>query len=745
MRKLSNCLAGLFVLATLFSCQSKKQDQTPTLPVALENRIIRQNKGTDCDKQPDSLRTDCAMIDFSVPKVKGTGDQSVLGKNLTAWSDKFLIHLLTWSDYNEPGKEPFTVDAAINRFHAIHDAAKGSVSSGMFKALCINNEWLNDGAYLTMSLDGYSFSGGNRALEVTALATFDAKTGKQLTWDDLVKNKSALLPIADQMVRQTRAEAFGDGFEFDKREPLALPASFGLTTEGVVFHYQSDEIYGLGGSTEFTVPFSVLGANLKVLPPAPLPADSASDATAGIYQVQGNDLIIPPFEIEVNSSAAADKTLSKRKETIIVSAMFWGYSKDPNDKARSEDGSISILNKEIELSGNQRLARFEGLKFDRKLLDKMEDPDLMLLINIYSGRKSTDDNLLEAGILEMKAGEFGNKRFVLPCKLISEPAWKNASGYPDACYALPEAGAAAGQKLSFVVDCSEKGAMQFAGRPVKNYDELMSILRPLLAGMLKKGIKAENLPGITTQGCMSGNSSTISDYYDEMKDKLTGKAKPADLGSTAPKTTTPKIVLAAKSVPVAKPARVPTVTLKQNGSMFVNNTEVADLDGLRKVLQAALLKESVIPDKLALKTVGQTGMGMRGEMNTIIAESIAGAKWVRKKNALAALNTAVGKKLGTTTQLEVVSYQTSGNFACINAKPKLADGRPVDYRQTAYAADYAAGKIIDNAVVGLLQYDKGAWKLLTYSIGVGKAPADVWAKKYGAPKGVFGGAGVKSK
>jgi hypothetical protein len=488
-------------------------------------------------------------------------------------------------------------------------------------------------------------------------------------------------------------------------------------------------------------------ATQSLVPETAPSTDTLPEALAAIYKLQGNDVIIPTFEIEVNSSAAADKTLAKKKETIIVSAMFWAYPKDPKEKAKGEEGSISVLNKEIELSGNQRLARFEGLKFDRKLLDKMDDPDVMLLINIYSGRKSTDDNLLDCGILEMKASEFGHKRFVLPCKLISEPAGKNtaASGFPDACYALPEAGADAPQKLSFLVECSEKGKISFAGRPIKNYEELMAILRPMLTKMLKEGRKAEDLPGITTKGCLMGNSSTAHDYYQELINQVTGKGKPAKMGSVDPKTTSPKKVLTAKSVPVAQPAHVPTVTLKQNGSMFVNNTEVADLDGLRKVLQDALLKESVIPDKLSLKTVGQTGMGMRGEMNTVIAESIAGAKWVRKKSALAALNTAVGKKLGTATQLEVGSYQTGGNFACISAKPKLADGRPVDYRQTTYAADYAKGKLTDNAVVGLLQYDKGAWKLLTYSIGVSKAPAEVWAKKYGAPKGVFGGAGVKSK
>ncbi|MBP6825638.1 MAG: DUF3298 domain-containing protein, partial [Saprospiraceae bacterium] len=311
MRKLSTRIAGLFVLAFLFSCHPKKQEQPIPGPILLENRIVLQNKGTDCDKQPDSQRTDCAIIDFSVPKIPGAGDGTPVGKNISAWADRFLIRLLTWPDYNEPGKGPQTLDAAIQRFRAIHDENKGSVSSGMFIASCTNSELLNDGKYLTLMLDSYSFLGGNRPLSEVVIATFDVKTGKQLTLEDLVKDPTALLPIAQAKLRKTRAQAFAEGFEFDPGEPFALPASYGLSPDGLVFHYQPEEIFHLGGATEFTVTYSELGDNLKVAAPVPLPADTASDALSGIYKVRGNDLVIPTFEIEVNNSASAGRKLAR--------------------------------------------------------------------------------------------------------------------------------------------------------------------------------------------------------------------------------------------------------------------------------------------------------------------------------------------------------------------------------------------------------------------------------------------------
>ncbi len=417
MKNFHTILAGLFMLALAISCKPNKQESLADQPVTLETRSIRQNKGTDCDKQPDTLRTDCAIVDFLVPTIQGAGAQSALSESLTAWVDKFLIHLLIYSDYPEsdPSKALTSVDDAIKRFHGIHDEAAGSVSSGQFMAACSNGVMLNDGKYLTVMLDGHSYQGGNHSLHEVAIATFDVKTGKQLTWTDLVKDKAALLPIAQAKVQEARAEVFREGFEFDKEEQFALPASYGLTSEGLVFHYQSDEIYRLGGATEFTVAYSELGTNLKVAAPAPQADDLTTTAT-DIYEVAGDSMVIPAFEIEVSNSTQANETLTKKKETIIVAAYFSG--EPASDKDRDDDGMMFITSKEIELTGNNRIARFEGLKFSKKAYDKLADKDISLLINIYSGRKSSQDNLLDCSILEMKASQFGGKRSVLDCKLI---------------------------------------------------------------------------------------------------------------------------------------------------------------------------------------------------------------------------------------------------------------------------------------------------------------------------------------
>lgn len=737
MRNFSNLVAGLFLLALAFSCQPNKQDTATGKPVTLETRTIQQNKGTDCDKQPDSLRTDCAIVDFTVPKIQGT---SALTKSVDAWVDKFLIHLLIYSDYPEsnPLKALTTVDAAIKRFHGIHDEAEGSVASGQFKAACTHGELLNDGKYLTLMLDGYSFQGGNHALTEVEIASFDIKTGKQISWADLVNDQKALLPIAQAKVQETRADAFKEGFTFDKEEPFALPTSYGLTADGLLMHYQPDEIYQLGGATEFAIPYSELGANLKATAPIAPATEEASTDASDLYEVQGDSLVFPPFEIEVLESAKAAAAMKKKKETVIV---FAGFAGDPiNPKDADEIGEMAILNKEIELTGTSRIARFEGLKFSKKQLDRLKDKDIRLLINVYSGRKSSEDNLLSCGIVDAKASNFRYHRFLVGCPLITEDPTGNTP--LTVAFALPDDGSTPAAALPLVVDCTERGEISLAGAPMKDMDELKANLKNTVAYLLKHGYKT--MPEIKTSGCMMGMQGAIRDMYEELKNELQPSKTPATT-ATAPVEKTTEVSKpkpATKPAPATKtapskpaPPTMPTVTLNEKGEITLDGIKVT-LEGLRKAMQTALLNYAVIPDEVPLKTIGQTGMGMRAEVNTEVNAAISGAKWIRKKAALAAMSISVGKKLGMAVDLELGNYQTSGYFAFVDARPKTTDGKAIDYTKTVYKDDFASGKFADRAF-GLLQYMDGKWRVLAYNIGTNTVPVDAWVKAYKAPKGLF--------
>ena len=147
--------------------------------------------------------------------------------------------------------------------------------------------------------------------------------------------------------------------------------------------------------------------------------DSVALPNLGYFKLIGDSVIIPSFEIEVDLSQKANDKLNATKETIIVAADFTGLPKDKNAKEYLESGQFGVANSTIELS-DSRIAKFKNIKFSKALYDSLEEKDISLLINIYSGRRSSKDNLLNCDILEDKMSNIKDHKFTLKGKLIGE-------------------------------------------------------------------------------------------------------------------------------------------------------------------------------------------------------------------------------------------------------------------------------------------------------------------------------------
>ena len=149
-------------------------------------------------------------------------------------------------------------------------------------------------------------------------------------------------------------------------------------------------------------------------------SDTSSTSDIGYYKIDKDSLVIPSFEIEVSLSPKANAKLKARKETIIVAAYFSGQPKDTTSKEYQESGEMSVAVAQKELRGDERIAKIEGVKFPKSRYDSLADKDIQLLINIFSGRRSTDLNLLSCDILQDKMSRLKNKKFTLNGKLIQE-------------------------------------------------------------------------------------------------------------------------------------------------------------------------------------------------------------------------------------------------------------------------------------------------------------------------------------
>ena len=231
--------------------------------------IFIRSSGKDCD-QPDSLRTDCAWINLCWPYIK-IGPEPLI-KSAEDWANAYVIRILApETDVKKAAHASMEEKAA--EFMAAQEefvANATGLTSASFIAECEENVLLNNGKYLTLEIKGYSYTGGAHGNPSAAVATFDARTGKRLNWNDLVKDKKALEVLAEATFRTKRIDIFdpSDGskpFNFNKNLPFALPQNYGLVPNGIYCHYLAYEVgpYSIG-STQFVIPFERLGSNAKI-------------------------------------------------------------------------------------------------------------------------------------------------------------------------------------------------------------------------------------------------------------------------------------------------------------------------------------------------------------------------------------------------------------------------------------------------------------------------------------------------
>ena len=154
-----------------------------------------------------------------------------------------------------------------------------------------------------------------------------------------------------------------------------------------------------------------------------------TEPTEHIYNVdfvkiKGDLVEIPDFEIELELSEKAERKLRQDKESVIVTAYFISSLDDTGKipekyKGRLFFHEIKLLTHSIELT-DTRLAKFENLEFPKELYDLLEDKDIDVLINVNSGRRSTNRNILDCAILSGHISKIEGERFTLNGGLIGE-------------------------------------------------------------------------------------------------------------------------------------------------------------------------------------------------------------------------------------------------------------------------------------------------------------------------------------
>lgn len=121
---------------------------------------------------------------------------------------------------------------------------------------------LNEHGILTLQNAINDYTGGAHGMEVELWFNFDLQEKKLLQLTDIVADNAALLPIAERYFRQHEnladTASYGPSYFFEENN-FTLAANFGLTKEGLLFHYNPYEIKSYAeGPTTFVIPYAEL-------------------------------------------------------------------------------------------------------------------------------------------------------------------------------------------------------------------------------------------------------------------------------------------------------------------------------------------------------------------------------------------------------------------------------------------------------------------------------------------------------
>ena len=133
---------------------------------------------------------------------------------------------------------------------------------------------------------------------------------------------------------------------------------------------------------------------------------SVASAAAGSYG----------FVVDVSLSPRAAALLRDRKEAIVVAAMYEGTPIPARQKYAGEDGLLGLGSEDVILPAAGGRATITGNKVKRDRIGWVERFDV--LVNVYSARRSSQDNLLDCGIFEDSVAKAHAAPIRISCRLI---------------------------------------------------------------------------------------------------------------------------------------------------------------------------------------------------------------------------------------------------------------------------------------------------------------------------------------
>ncbi len=201
--------------------------------------------------------------DISVTYDKANG-KAELSKNINSSIEKAIVSALSLID-----EEKRDLNTVLKEFNTefVNFKKDFSEASEPVWELSIETELTYQSEdIITLAISTYVFEGGAHGNDQIKFLNLDAKTGKTLSQDDIIKNEKDFKTLAETyFIKSLKTEDKDLKMEdFFFGEPFQLPENLGFSEDGLVLLYNVYEVASYDqGYTEFVIPFEEIESYLK--------------------------------------------------------------------------------------------------------------------------------------------------------------------------------------------------------------------------------------------------------------------------------------------------------------------------------------------------------------------------------------------------------------------------------------------------------------------------------------------------
>jgi hypothetical protein len=127
------------------------------------------------------------------------------------------------------------------------------------------------------------------------------------------------------------------------------------------------------------------------------------------------------FDVQISLSQKAAAKLNSLSEGIVIAATYFGNPAPGAKTNLNQVGQIDLGGETVEISGRPQEVHISSPRIRQSVLSEVQGP-VLLNVNVYSARRTGQDNILNCDFFDGNLQEAVHKPVALHCSLLSERA-----------------------------------------------------------------------------------------------------------------------------------------------------------------------------------------------------------------------------------------------------------------------------------------------------------------------------------